>query len=59
MPHFEITIFFNNNNDRNHRDLIVGSLKWLFIEQDIRYRNYSGRDILKIRRNALGFLVHK
>ena len=27
-------------------DLIVGSLKWLFIEQDIRYWNYSGRDML-------------
>jgi hypothetical protein len=27
-------------------DLIIGVLKWLFIEQDIRYWNYSGRDML-------------
>jgi hypothetical protein len=27
-------------------DLIVKVLKWLFIEQDIRYWNYSGRDML-------------
>ena len=27
-------------------DLIIGSLKWLFIEQDIRYWNYSGREML-------------
>ena len=27
-------------------DLIVKTLKWLFIEQDIRYWNYSGRDML-------------
>lgn len=27
-------------------DLILKSLKWLFIEQDIRYWNYSGRDML-------------
>jgi hypothetical protein len=26
--------------------LIAASLKWLFIEQDIRYWNYSGRDML-------------
>jgi hypothetical protein len=26
-------------------DLIVGVLKWLFIEQDIRYWNYSGREM--------------
>jgi hypothetical protein len=24
-------------------DLIIGSIKWLFIEQDIRFWNYSGR----------------
>jgi len=27
-------------------DLIVGVIKWFFIEQDIRYWNYSGRDML-------------
>ena len=27
-------------------DLIVAILKWLFIEQDIRYWNYSGRAML-------------
>jgi hypothetical protein len=27
-------------------DLIVKTVKWLFIEQDIRYWNYSGRDML-------------
>ena len=27
-------------------ELIVKTLKWLFIEQDIRYWNYSGRDML-------------
>lgn len=27
-------------------DLIIKILKWLFIEQDIRYWNYSGRDML-------------
>lgn len=27
-------------------DLIAKTLKWLFIEQDIRYWNYSGRDML-------------
>ena len=26
-------------------DLIVATVKWLFIEQDIRYWNYSGRDM--------------
>jgi len=26
-------------------DLIIGSIKWLFIEQDIRYWNYSGREM--------------
>ena len=27
-------------------DLLVKTLKWLFIEQDIRYWNYSGRNML-------------
>ena len=27
-------------------ELILKTLKWLFIEQDIRYWNYSGRDML-------------
>lgn len=27
-------------------DLLAKTLKWLFIEQDIRYWNYSGRDML-------------
>ena len=27
-------------------ELILKALKWLFIEQDIRYWNYSGRDML-------------
>lgn len=27
-------------------EMIVKTLKWLFIEQDIRYWNYSGRDML-------------
>jgi hypothetical protein len=27
-------------------DLILAVLKWLFIEQDIRYWNYSGREML-------------
>jgi len=27
-------------------DLIIKTLKWMFIEQDIRYWNYSGRDML-------------
>ena len=27
-------------------DLIIKVIKWLFIEQDIRYWNYSGRDML-------------
>lgn len=27
-------------------ELIIKTLKWLFIEQDIRYWNYSGRDML-------------
>lgn len=26
-------------------DLILATVKWLFIEQDIRYWNYSGRDM--------------
>ncbi len=27
-------------------EMIIKTLKWLFIEQDIRYWNYSGRDML-------------
>ena len=27
-------------------DMIIKTIKWLFIEQDIRYWNYSGRDML-------------
>lgn len=27
-------------------DMLLKTLKWLFIEQDIRYWNYSGRDML-------------
>lgn len=27
-------------------DLVVKTVKWLFIEQDIRYWNYSGREML-------------
>lgn len=27
-------------------DMVLKTLKWLFIEQDIRYWNYSGRDML-------------
>lgn len=27
-------------------DMIIKTVKWLFIEQDIRYWNYSGRDML-------------
>jgi len=27
-------------------DLILGVVKWLFIEQDVRYWNYSGRAML-------------
>ena len=27
-------------------ELIIKTLNWLFIEQDIRYWNYSGRDML-------------
>lgn len=27
-------------------ELIIKTLKWLFIKQDIRYWNYSGRDML-------------
>ena len=27
-------------------DLLIKTLKWLFIEQDLRYGNYSGRDML-------------
>ena len=27
-------------------DMVIKTLKWLFIEQDIRYWNYSGRDML-------------
>lgn len=27
-------------------DMVLGTLKWFFIEQDIRYWNYSGRDML-------------
>lgn len=27
-------------------DMIIKIIKWLFIEQDIRYWNYSGRDML-------------
>lgn len=27
-------------------DLLVKTVKWLFVEQDIRYWNYSGRDML-------------
>lgn len=27
-------------------ELIIKTLKWLFVEQDIRYWNYSGRDML-------------
>lgn len=27
-------------------ELLIKTLKWLFIEQDIRYWNYSGRDML-------------
>lgn len=34
-------------------DLIVKTLKWLFIEQDIRYWNYSGRDMLWNRINSI------
>jgi hypothetical protein len=26
--------------------MIIKTIKWLFIEQDIRYWNYSGRDML-------------
>ena len=35
-------------------DLIVTSLKWLFIEQDVRYWNYSGRDMLWYALNDIG-----
>lgn len=39
----EYNIYFSNGFPS---DLILKTLKWLFIEQDIRYWNYSGRDML-------------
>lgn len=39
----EMMIDFSNGYSS---ELIVKTLKWLFIEQDIRYWNYSGRDML-------------
>lgn len=39
----EIDIDFNTGYTS---ELIIKTLKWLFIEQDIRYWNYSGRDML-------------
>lgn len=40
--------WFNNLNFNSGFpcDLIIKSLKWLFIEQDIRYWHYSGRSML-------------
>lgn len=39
----EMNIKFENGYTS---ELIVKTLKWLFIEQDIRYWNYSGREML-------------
>lgn len=41
-------ISINNNEFKSGFpcELIIKVLKWLFIEQDIRYWNYSGRDML-------------
>lgn len=36
-------VIFNNGFST---EMILKTLKWLFIEQDIRYWNYSGRDML-------------
>ena len=36
----------NFTSGRFSAEMIVKVLKWLFIEQDIRYWNYSGRDML-------------
>lgn len=33
-------------NDGLPADLLIKTIKWFFIEQDIRYWNYSGRDML-------------
>ncbi|MCL2774590.1 MAG: DNA adenine methylase [Oscillospiraceae bacterium] len=35
-----------NFNTGFSADMILKTIKWLFIEQDIRYWNYSGRDML-------------
>ena len=43
VPDIEYIIDFENGFSS---DLIIKTLKWLFIEQDIRYWNYSGRDML-------------
>ncbi len=36
----------NFTSGRFSAEMIIKVLKWLFIEQDIRYWNYSGRDML-------------
>lgn len=42
----DITIPKNTFSNGLSCELIIKVLKWLFIEQDIRYWNYSGRDML-------------
>jgi len=37
-------------------ELILKTLKWMFIEEDIHYWNYSGRNMLK---SALDSIFHK
>lgn len=42
----EQLLALNLTSGRFSAEMIVKVLKWLFIEQDIRYWNYSGRDML-------------
>ncbi len=40
-------LFFTDYDGANHPiEIILLAVKWLFIEQDIRYWNWSGRDML-------------
>ncbi len=43
VPQTEMMLNFTNGYSS---ELIIKTIKWLFIEQDIRYWNYSGRDML-------------
>lgn len=38
--------FYDNDNNKRPLEIILLAIKWLFIEQDITYWNWSGRNML-------------